>query len=80
VTVEQADRATTVRVKDDGAGFDVASMMVAAAQRGRLGLVGMSERIKLLGGAFELRSRRGVGTEIVARLPWWEPIAAEVDA
>jgi signal transduction histidine kinase len=80
VTVEQADRATTVRVKDDGAGFDVPAMMVAAAQRGRLGLVGMSERIKLLGGAFELRSRPGFGTEVVARLPWWEPIAGGAEA
>ena len=79
VTVEQADRATIVRVKDDGAGFDVPAMMVAAAQRGRLGLVGMSERIRLLGGAFELRSRPGLGTEVVARLPWWEPLA-EADA
>jgi signal transduction histidine kinase len=80
VSVRQAERATLVRVKDDGAGFDVPTMMVAAARRGRLGLVGMSERIRLLGGAFELRSRPGVGTEVVARLPWWDPIAAEADA
>jgi signal transduction histidine kinase len=48
-----------------------------AAQRGRLGLVGGSERVRLLGGTFDIRSRLGGPTTIALSLPRWQPLAAE---
>jgi hypothetical protein len=39
------------------------------AQSGRLGLAFMQERVRLLGGVFELESAPGCGTCIRARLP-----------
>ncbi len=52
-----------VAVGDDGAGFD------AGADRGGRGLVGMRERVALLGGEIEVSSKPGEGTEMVATLP-----------
>lgn len=54
-----------VEVLDRGAGFDPQ----AAAQSGRLGLAFMQERVRLLGGVFELEAAPGRGTRICARLP-----------
>lgn len=54
-----------VEVADQGAGFDPR----AASQSGRLGLAFMQERVRLLGGVFELDSAPGRGTRIRARLP-----------
>ena len=54
-----------IEVKDHGAGFDPH----LDAQTGRLGLVFMRERVRLLGGLFEIDSAPGHGTCIKARLP-----------
>ena len=59
-------------VTDDGRGFDVERALVAAAARGRLGLVGMSERLRLLGGHLAVDSRPGGPTKISMTLPRWE--------
>ena len=59
-------------VTDDGRGFDVERALVAAAARGRLGLVGMSERVRLLGGHLAVDSRPGGPTKIAMTLPRWE--------
>ena len=54
-----------VSVTDNGGGFDPH----AAALTGRLGLAFMRERVRLLGGIFEIDSNFGLGTCIRARLP-----------
>lgn len=67
-------------VVDNGQGFEVPQTVVAAAKRGRLGIVGMSERVRLLGGVFEIESEPGRGTTITVALPAWAPAAAGVEA
>ena len=47
-----------------GPGFDP-----AASRNGGLGLEGMAERAKLVGGELDLRSSPGSGTELTLRLP-----------
>ncbi len=74
VTLEQLTGGVRLSIADDGDGFDVSHTVVAAARRGRLGLVGMSERVRLLGGSFSLTSSFGSGTQIVATLPSWQPV------
>jgi signal transduction histidine kinase len=64
------------RIEDDGDGFDVARTLLDAAKRGRLGLVGSSERVRLLGGTFDVRSRPGGPTIVSASLPRWQPLLA----
>lgn len=51
-------------IEDDGAGFDM-----DAAPRGRLGLVGMGERVAALQGSFEVESAPGAGTTVLVTLP-----------
>ena len=53
-----------LRVEDDGAGFDPASV-----PPGRFGLVGMSERARLLGGTLTIESAPGSGTVVEASVP-----------
>src|ERR1700687_2468503 len=64
VVVELAQAAGAIRVKivDDGSGFD------AKRTRG-MGLLGMEERVKRLGGTISIDSRPGAGTTITVELP-----------
>ena len=61
------------RVTDDGQGFDVEAMLVSAARRGRIGLAGIYERVRLLGGTCEIDSRPGGPTTVAIALPRWDP-------
>lgn len=62
-----------IAVTDDGRGFNVATTLAGAARSGRLGLVGMSERVRLLGGLMEVESRPGGPTTVSAVLRLWQP-------
>ncbi|MFO0575677.1 MAG: PAS domain S-box protein [Polyangia bacterium] len=64
VVVVQKDAAVTVVVEDDGRGFDPEQQAP-----GRLGLVGMRERVALLGGELAVESSERRGTTIAVRLP-----------
>ncbi len=57
----------TLRIRDDGTGFDVASAI--GANEGRYGLLGMRERTEKLGGTLTISSAPGRGTLIEVVLP-----------
>ena len=76
ITLEELADGVRLVITDDGDGFDVSHTVVSAARRGRLGLVGMSERVRLLGGSFSLTSSFGTGTQIVVTLPSWDPVSS----
>jgi len=57
-----------VTVTDDGCGFAPRQL-----DTGRLGLAGISERVRLLGGAVEIKTSPGAGTTVRATLPQWRP-------
>jgi two-component system sensor histidine kinase UhpB len=59
---------TELTISDDGRGFDV-----RADGQDRLGLSGVSERVRILGGEVEIESSRGKGATLRARLPQWRP-------
>ena len=77
VSVAQARDRVHAEVVDNGCGFDVERTLVQAARRGRLGLVGMSERVRLLGGTLDVRSRPGDPTVVSVTLPQWRPVSIE---
>jgi signal transduction histidine kinase len=58
-----------LRIIDDGRGFDVRDRQRALDAEKRLGLRSMKERVSLLQGRMELRSRLGKGTSIHIRFP-----------
>ncbi len=51
-------------ILDDGVGFDVKRTFEKAAGSGRLGLLGMRERVQILGGSLEVDSQPDRGTRI----------------
>jgi len=79
LSVERLNGAVRAEISDDGRGFELERTLVRAAKRGRMGLVGMSERALLLGGAFDVHSAPGGPTRIAVTLPEWRPLDA-VDA
>jgi PAS domain S-box-containing protein len=58
-----------VVVEDDGVGFDAESVTAPTRDGGRLGLVGMRERVALVGGTLTVESAPGGGTTVIARIP-----------
>lgn len=62
VEVKQTDTVVQVQIRDDGSGFDGKRI------RG-IGLLGMDERVKRLGGTLTIDSTPGAGTTIRAELP-----------
>jgi signal transduction histidine kinase len=63
VSMEQSANRIVVQVKDNGRGFD------PGRTRG-LGLLGMEERVKRLGGTFTIQAAPQQGTTVTAELPW----------
>jgi len=56
-------------VRDDGRGFELPKDISDLATTGKLGLLGMYERARLLCGSFDIRSEPGQGTTVVVELP-----------
>ncbi|MGE0040010.1 MAG: ATP-binding protein [Vicinamibacterales bacterium] len=69
VQVSLEDGLLTVEVEDDGVGFEPEAVADPAGGARGLGLLGMRERVELLGGSFFVDSAPGRGTRVVATVP-----------
>lgn len=78
IILEGDDRQVRVIVEDDGVGFEVEKFMSSPVEHQRLGLMGMQERVQLVGGEFKIDS--GAGTTIVVTIPLSDSSSAEVAA
>ncbi len=67
--LERDGRTVHLTISDDGVGFDVRQALHRAQVGGSLGLLGLRERVELLGGHLDIRSRPGRGTTVEVRLP-----------
>ena len=65
ILLERRDDRVTAVIEDDGLGFDPEE----ARRRGRLGLLGMSERATMLGGKVTVESSPGKGTTVLVDIP-----------
>ncbi len=63
-----ADGGIGMKIKDDGKSFRVERALPANGCK-RLGLVGMRERVEMVGGKFAVASTPGQGTTIIAQIP-----------
>lgn len=62
------------QISDNGCGFDLEPTLIRVARKGRLGLVAMHERVRLLGGQCRIDSRPGGPTVVSVALERWEPL------
>jgi signal transduction histidine kinase len=69
VLLERRSGFVSLIVEDDGLGFDAPGVLGMPANPGRLGLLGMQERVRLAGGTLTIESAPGAGTTVFARLP-----------
>ena len=69
LTIRQMPNAVLMDIKDDGKSFDIARALDTRRNK-RLGLIGMRERVEMVGGAFSVESAPGRGTTIAARIPF----------
>ena len=67
IRLDMEARRLRLRVADDGQGFE--QQEAFSAPGGHFGLLGMRERAERLGGALNLRSRPGDGTEVEVTVP-----------
>lgn len=65
VILEFGEDSLKIAINDDGRGFRPPQKFDGLAAKGKLGLVGMRQRIDFLGGTFRIRSRPGEGTKLL---------------
>jgi signal transduction histidine kinase len=68
VTIQHELQTLRCSVKDNGVGFDVASLSARTGEGG-LGMIGIRERLNSIGGDLVLMSTLGRGTELVITIP-----------
>ncbi len=61
--------AVTVIIKDNGTGFSLPERTSDLALSGKLGIIGMRERARLIGGTIIVQSEPGEGTTVTLRIP-----------
>lgn len=70
LAVHFGEATATLRLTDDGSGFDTAQLATLRPGReGSYGLQGVRERLELVGGAMEVESSPGQGTSLYATVP-----------
>lgn len=65
VSIVQTETEVTARIQDNGRGF-AASAEPAA---GGFGLIGLAERVRMLGGTHSISSEAGKGTMVIVKIP-----------
>ena len=68
VSIQKLPDAVCMKIKDDGKSFEVDRVLHAKGSK-RLGLLGMRERLEMVGGHFGVESVQGKGTTVIAQFP-----------
>ena len=69
IQLKSNDKFVELRIEDNGVGFRVKKVLDTEKKDGSLGLLGMHERIKLVGGTLDIISSPGKGTKLLIRVP-----------
>ncbi|MCX7935376.1 MAG: histidine kinase, partial [Planctomycetota bacterium] len=73
VTLARSANAVQLRVEDRGKGFDTRRLEIGRDRREGFGLFSIRERLSYFGGAFQIRSQPGGGTEVSLVAPLAPP-------
>src|ERR1700677_1119487 len=68
VSIQQRPEGICMKIKDDGKSFQVERVLHGKGSN-RLGLLGMRERLEMVGGHFGVESAPGKGTTVTAEIP-----------
>ena len=68
VTIQKLPEGICMKIMDDGKSFQVDRVLHGKGRK-HLGLLGMRERLEMIGGSFAVESAPGKGTTIVAQIP-----------
>ncbi len=69
VEIQKISDGICMNIKDNGKSFEVERVLNAKGRK-RLGLLGMRERLEMVGGRFEVESAAGKGTTVTAHIPF----------
>ena len=69
VVMEFAEGKTRLTISDNGQGFELPGRLDDLPRSGKLGLAGIQERVRLIGGTLELQSTPGKGTTLMVEIP-----------
>lgn len=69
VIIKKLSGTICMKINDDGVSFNVERVILAKRNK-RLGLIGMRERVEMVGGTFSIESDPGKGTTVQAQLPF----------
>ena len=69
VSIRELPGAACMEIKDNGKSFPVKRVLHAKGNN-HLGLLGMRERVEMVGGSFSVESMKGKGTTIRAQIPF----------
>jgi two-component system sensor histidine kinase UhpB len=69
ISLEQKDSTIYASIIDNGRGFDLDKVLHPESPERGFGIIGMQERISLLGGKIDIQSRPGFGTRIHIEVP-----------
>ena len=72
LNVNFVPQSVTLDIRDDGIGFVPDQIVNTQATRRAWGLLGMQERVMLVGGALQIESSPGKGTHLMAKIPLQE--------
>jgi len=68
IMVQFDEDRTRITIKDNGKGFHIPKLMGDLAKYGKLGLAGMEERARLVGGTLKVQSQPCIGTTLTVEL------------
>lgn len=69
IRIEKKDDRVCFSIEDDGIGFDAHQRVMPVRKKRGLGLAAINERVKMLGGSFDVRSAKGKGTRLTYTIP-----------
>ena len=74
VVLKMMSDSVVMILEDDGKGFDPETVICGSNRR--FGLLGMRERLALIGGALEIESTPGAGTTLIIRAPLGDTVTS----
>jgi two-component system sensor histidine kinase DegS len=72
VVFKSRRRSVLMEIKDNGKSFNVQFVLFAKRKK-HLGVLGMRERVEMVGGTFKIESSPGKGTLVSAEIPFHIP-------